>query len=216
MKLYHYSKEMYESLKTRRLTGNLTPHEIEQEEKAVAEYSLTGPHIDHISFFFDPVPLDILGKLFKGKNKFWITNATVIEYVIDTSDLEHDILFDVVESPSATKMIDDTEWIDTPEFLKKFKAGKAIAKRGWGEIGIGVDLLKKQIALHVGNTRNAYITASLRNDFDENIEKYAANVPHVMLYPKSGKIEYQKTRKVVIGQLEETHHTTFKKYLRNS
>jgi len=199
MNLYHYSKEQYPVLTTRSKGGRATKEEISIATKWSRENNTVGPYTDSISFFFDPMPSDIIGRLYNGQNDFWLTGNKLFEYVVETRNLEPDMLFSLVESPNKVKILDDTDWIDTDDFLHEYLLKEGERMRKNGETGNGIDNLENQIKKYVGTTRAAYIAASKRHDFQENIRKYAANVPHLMLYPKSGIILINHVNKITIG-----------------
>jgi hypothetical protein len=199
MKLYHYSKDRYSILMTRAKSGKCTKSELAEAIRISKEYSRVGSYNDHISFFFDPIPLDTVAKIFKGKNDFWIKDNEIFEYVIDTKSLDKNILFEVVETPNDIKTLDATDWIDTDEFLIEYLAKKSEMKKHLGETGTGISNLDKQILKYSGRTDEFYNAASKRKDFEYNITKYAASVPHVMIYPKEGSIKYESVDKVIVG-----------------
>lgn len=200
LKLYHYSKPLYHSLKTRTKSGVATAAEIQKGLDNAKTYNNPGSYHDHVSFFFDPVPLTTLAKLFKGKNDFWIAGNEIYEYTIDVDSLEPTILYSVVETPKQIEYLDKTEWIDTDEFLIHYCAEETKLKKQWGETGTGLAGLKRQINIYKGKTESFYVAASKRDDFVENIKKYAACVPHLMLYPLSGEIKIESTATAVVGK----------------
>jgi len=210
MKLYHYSKELFDILKTRRKQGVCTKEEIEEGAAKATKFSMVGPYYDHISFYMDRPPLDILPKIFKGKHDFWINGNRIHEYIVDVDSLEKNILFYMTETPAKVKHMDTVEWPDDPtdEFLIKYFAEGLKQALKLGEVGRGREELKKQILKYVGKTRDYYIQASHRKDFDENIQKYAACVPHLMLYPSSGTIDIVSVSDLVVGQSYEQQSTT--------
>lgn len=174
-----------------------------------------GSYTDHISFFFDPIPSDIIGNLYKGLNDVWKNGNILIEHITDTRMLESEILFSLVESPADVSSLDSIDWVDTDEFLLEYKIKKEARKRNSGETGNGILNLENQIKKYKGSTTKAYIAASKRKDFLENITKYAASVPHLMLYPKRGFIEIEYINKVVIGSNIRKPVTISKKTLIN-
>ena len=199
MKLYHYSKDLYVVLMSGNKSGKFSKKEMLENTKWANDTHRPGPYGDSISFFFDPIPADIIGKLYNGGNDFWIDGNTIYEYIIDTSQLEHNILFSLVESPTDVSDLDNTKWIDTDEFLRSYIAAKEDKKRKNGETSTGIVNLEKQIRKYIGTTKKSYINASKRPDFKENITKYAANVPHLMLYPKHGVIGIESINTLTIS-----------------
>lgn len=201
--IYHYSKELYRDLLTPRRAG-VSPDKIKAAVKQKKEYGLEGAYVDHISFFFDPIPSKTLASLFSPDHAVWFEGSKLIEYVVDVDQFEKDVLYRVVESKRKTafmdKFVEENNWVeDNPKLLRKYLRELDILQREWGELASDLGLLKKQIREHSGKTEKFYKEASLRSDFEEGRKKYAANVPHLMIYPKSGRVRYLETNEVIIG-----------------
>lgn len=199
MKLYHYSKELYDKLKTKRISGLADKKEIEEAEKFQSVSGLPGAYVDHISFFFDPIPYKEIGNIYGNFHSTWYNGSELNEYIIDTRELDNDITYYITETPNQIKLLDNTDWIDTDEFLLEYKKKLNALKKEWKEIGHSKKDLEEQIKLYKGKTLDYYIKARKRRDYEENKFKYAANVPHSMIYPKSGIIEYESVSKIIIG-----------------
>lgn len=199
MLLYHYSTQLYPFLLTKHQSSKLSSKEIEEGLEEAKIICLPGPYYDHISFFFDKVPLKIIGNLFKGKNDFWKNGNEIYEYIIDTASLSNNIKYFITETPSQIKKLDETDWIDSDEFFQQYMKEKKRMAEANNEIGESRSELEKQIKKYKGKTEAYYIQASKRDDFDENITKYAAYVPHVMLYPEHGKVTYITYSLVKVG-----------------
>jgi hypothetical protein len=159
-----------------------------------------GPYCNQISFFIEPIPFDIIGNIFNNKHSVWFNGNHLYEYLIEVDSLDKNIMFKVAETPADMKLIDsyDTDSMPDDEF-EKFMKLKQKEKYARGEIGIGRDLLKRQIKLYLGTTRQAFIDARKRPDAKETASKYAAYVPHLMLYPESGIITYQSRDAITVG-----------------
>jgi hypothetical protein len=199
MLLYHYSKELFPFLLTRRYSNKLSSKELKDGLEQSTIRCEPAPYYDHISFFFDKVPLKIIGDLFKGKNDFWKNGNKIYEYTIDTDSLSNNLKYFITETPSQVKKLDETEWVDTDEFFREYMKEKRRLAEKNHEIGKGQSELEKQIQKYQGQTEAYYINASKRDDFDDNITKYAASVPHVMLYPEHGKVFYVSKKLVEVG-----------------
>lgn len=203
MRLYHYSVSRYQQLLTRRTQG-ATAKEIEESEAKAKRFNSVGPYIDHISFFFDPIPSRIMGKIYGPTHEFWHPGNRIIEHVVETDMLDGHILFDMVETPFRDAFFDEFVKIhkwdkDDPELLRLYLTGLEEAKRANGEIGAGISNLNRQIKRFVGRTEKAIVAASQDPDFDSFKNKYAANVPHVMIYPQSGRITVHAVNSLTIG-----------------
>lgn len=199
MKLYHYSKDLYDAIRTRSNVGGLTQEEIKEENERAKLTNSPGSYNDHVSFFFDPIPLKTIAKIFHNRNPFWKEGNKIYEYEIDTTSFNSDILFDIVETPYKVKTLDETEWVETEEFLFEYLKEKYKTSLVMGETGRGIQKLQNQIQKYKGKTEYFYLQASKRNDFEENIDKYAAKVPHVMTYPTLGFVKIDKVFKCVVG-----------------
>jgi hypothetical protein len=204
MLLYHYGpgNTKYNTLLTKRLSDKkLSKEEIKEAEDLARLTSRLGPYIDHISFFMDPIPFDIIGDLFKDSNHHvWFNSNTLYEYRVDFLSLEKNIKYEVVETPNDVKILDATNWIDTDDFFYDYMLKKYKRKRNDGEVGKFRLFLEDQVKKYQGTIRDYYLKAVKRKDFKEgNDKKYAANVPHLMLYPSNGEIMYQSSRQITIG-----------------
>lgn len=203
MFLYHYSKARYPELLTKRLSG-ASVEEIRQAEKQRDRYKFIGAYVDHISFFFDPIPSKTLADIFKNNHETWYKGNVLYEYVVDVDQFEPDVGYSIVESRNKTAFMDafikKHNWVeDDPVLLAKYLKELDELSRRWGEVGHSLEGLKNQIALNKDGTKQAYIAASKRADFEEGRHRYATNVPHVMVYPKAGRASFIEINRVTIG-----------------
>lgn len=203
MHLYHYSTTQYPELLTRRAAG-ASKKEIRESEKQRDRYKFIGAYVDHISFFFDPIPSRTLADIFKDGHHTWYRGNVLFEYVIDVDQFEADIGYAVMESLKKTSFMDqfikEHNWVeDDPMLLAKYLKELDALSYQWGEQGYSLAGLKRQIELNVGKTKGTFLEASRREDFEEGRQRYATNVPHVMLYPKSGRANYSILNRLTIG-----------------
>lgn len=194
MKLYHYSDTHYDVLMSRRASGLPAPEGVKVSED----------YLDHISFFFDPIPSKIMPEVFSKGHPFWYAGHRLYEHIIDVNELEDGIRFHVVESLRKTALLDQFEeehnWVDDdPVLLRKWNNLIADETLKNGEAGRSRTRLKIQISKNTGITASCFIAASQREDFHFGYNKYAANVPHLMLYPESGKIIIREVNELKIG-----------------
>lgn len=204
MRLYHYAPDRFASLQTRRKSGLASADEIKRSEESAKKYLSEGAYVDHISFFFDPIPSKTLANIYGPTHRAWAKGTKLFEYVVEVSALGHDVLYRVVESARKTAFLDkfseDNNWEnDDPAVLMKYIKEINTLQRKWGELGTGLVSLERQIALNVGKTEQAYVIASQREDFEWGREKYAANVPHLMTYPASGEVVISSISSLVMG-----------------
>lgn len=205
MKLYHYHTSPLDTLLTKRKQGILSQHEISIAEEEAARLHLPGAYIDHISCFFDPIPSQMLGTLFGDFHQCWFNGNTMIEHIVDTADLDTRVIYRIVETPDKLQYLDSLEKTDdNPDWLKDYYLNLNTIQERNGELGtLRVDL-EKQIQIFVGTTSFFYREARKRPDWEENKLKYAACVPHVMLYPSQGRIPVRERYRIVIGEDSRT------------
>lgn len=204
MFLYHYSTEIHRELLSKAVNGSLTPVQIKLARlEARDEGFEKWAYCDHISFFFEPIPSNLLPKLFKD-HPFWVKGKKLYEHVVNASEFPLKIPYHVVESKKKTELYDkfslDNNWVeDDPVLLQKWMILEDQKVRQWKEKGDSKAELLKQIAAHQGTIRHAYQEAVQRDDFEWNKTKYAANVPHLMLYPPEGRVKVSCIKSLRLG-----------------
>ena len=202
MKLYHYNKTPIDTLKTKRVQGQVSTQEIQEAENYAKLFQLPGSYIDHLSFFFDPIPSVLLGSLYGDFHSIWWNGNTIVEHVIDTEDLDPHLIYRVVESPEKLAYLDSLEQREGDEWLINYYVGLNAIQLQNGELGSTRDNLEHQIRVFQGRTAFFYAQAKTRGDWEANKMKYAACVPHLMLYPDSGIIPIREWHQVTIGSEE--------------
>ena len=199
-KLYHYAASEFTELQTPRYRGTTDPKKIKIGEEKAKLYGLAGAYCDHLSFFFDPIPLDLLGKLFGEGHPVWYSGSKLYQHVISLDDLG-DCPYEVVETVTQNRVADQFDWSkeeNRDKNILEFYKRQNRAKKLNGEIGYDKKTLHEQISKFRGGTRDAYIAASKSADFQDSFMQYAAGVPHLMAYPLSGKVAVLEVSKVVI------------------
>lgn len=188
VKLYHYSSVangMYRRLQTKRITFSL------KEPQKGDTYGLN--YNDHISLFFERVPLDIIANVFGGENDFWKSGHKLYEYEIDINDIELGS-FVVVEMPELMKFYYDDN-INDEDYIK-IKHDMQFMRYTKDEL---VAFCKRY---QNGATREKYKELGIRiNSVRESSEikkKYAPAVPHVLVFPKFGIIKYRHITEVIV------------------
>lgn len=173
--LYHYSTKKFDKILS--LSG---------QGKVNNEWS--PDYSDHISLFLAPIPRD-LPAILHNEHNFFKDGAEIYEYVIPLSALPKDIKYVIVETPEKIDLIYNKQnWdiVDTnPEIREKYMKEitdleTKLKYRGnkTKDFLEGYERLDKDI-------RKSYIEAykiHKARPEDELMEKYAANVPHVMFY----------------------------------
>lgn len=205
MFLYHYSAHMHQVLLSKAASGAMTHIQIKLARLEARRSGVEAwPYCDHISFFFDPIPASLLPALFGDHHPFWYKGHKIYEHVVDVNKLPADIMYHVVESKNKTALMDkfvaENNWVeDDPKLLEQWRELIDQKNREWRERGTRRDGLINQIRLNEHGTAEAFIQAAKREDFEDNRSKYAANVPHVMLYPAKGSIPVHKIRSLTMG-----------------
>lgn len=190
MLLYHYSVNRYAKLKTLAAQGKVSKEEREKAEKSHS--ARPGYYFDHVSFFFDPVPLKTISQYFPKDHPAWKSGNSLFQYVVDSSRIGA-FQFEVVESPEKTKIYyDDSIDLETYHRL----LAEILSENGY--VGSGNDALEKACRKFIRTTDRYFKTIPRRPNYDEIKYKYAATVPHLMLYPESGEISYLSVKKVTV------------------
>lgn len=192
MLLYHYSKDYYDNLKTLEQQRQLTKEEIERYKKFKHALSPDKPYWKHISFFFDPIPVDKLGKWYGGDHIVWYPRSTLYQYTVDSKSVG-DFTYEIVESPEKTQLLFDDS-VSTDDYYKsmlEIMIKKKYRGSGNNELELGAKPL-------VNKTEYFFKKAKDHERFETFKNKYAACVPHVMIYPDNGIIDYLGVTKVTI------------------
>lgn len=200
MYLYHYSKEKYNKILTKRRQKVLSKDEIKDDEEGAKFRDDVGLYCDHISLFFDPIPLDIIADLFNNEHPFWYKGNELYQYKVNTKYFETNITYKVLESPESVSFLDKTGWEEDDDWKYKWFRERNQLMDKLGQRGHSRADLEKQCQRFFGTTRDYYKKAVNRSDFEENKTLYAASVPHIAVYPISGIINPESVTKVVIGR----------------
>lgn len=184
--LYHYSSQRYDTLKTRAAQGKpvLPDRDL---------ISTVGTYNDHVSFFIEAPPLDIMGAIYGKDHGTWFPGSKLIEHRVDLSKLKS-FKYHFVETPEKIKMLFDDSVSDEEyyEKLEKINKSKGYTGKNLKEFRLPYNALK-------GSTRYHVMRANTFPKWDVNRFKYAACVPHVMIYPQGGVIPVMDTREVVVS-----------------
>lgn len=206
MLLYHYSNTPYTELKTKLAQGVMTPAAMAEEDQYVTFRNGAFPSYKAISLLPDPIPLDIMGELYTGRNHhIWIPDHEIYEHIVDSRRLPR-FDYHISETPDDVKQM-FRDWPDNPTPAQKRAYFRARSKRKWrtGENGSGNADLERNFGTYVGGTRAAYIKATPL--FDEgNWRQYAPMVPHVQINVDGGVMQLVRpARKVKIGGIKLKH-----------
>lgn len=196
LELYHYALSEYSVLKTSALISPPNKAMIFEGRKDVELRKMPGPYYDHISFFFERPPLDKMSSVFGNDHPFWYPGNKVYEHVVKI-DLLPKIKYLITESPAINDFFysKESDKLTDEEFYNEVYRIRVTNL----EIGDSVIDLKKVIERLKGETLKNYLRLRTRPNFADIRKKYAATVPHVMLYPERGTVSVSKVNSVTIG-----------------
>jgi hypothetical protein len=180
MKLYHYSAQKYDALLTKELQGVVTDGEREDDKAAARFRGDIGPYIQHVSFFIEPVPADILGSIFPRDHHTWAAGNVLYQYTVDVDDI--DIYGWCIIENKINLIMDDMFWLDIDLYKKLFFTVRNIANSLAGNSGTTIVGLKKAGIKYMNTARDAFIALKKHKTFNEVKNLYAPRVPHVMVY----------------------------------
>lgn len=174
MKLYHYGAAGYKELKTLEAQRRITTKEKEEALRMRESRHNIPPdlYFRHVSFFFEPVESDHW-RFYSKDHHFWRKGSVITEYIVETRELEFSWM--IVELPEITQAIYDAS-ISDEEFDKLY-----VEVYRSGYVGSGTKSLEKKSKVFQGKLRQYSQLAFEKNP---NSLKYAAGIPHVMIYPK--------------------------------
>lgn len=201
MLLYHYATTAYSRLETVGFRTTLSNEERDDGLKKSMFRHEPGPYYAHISFFIEPLRLDLLGDLYKPFNHpFWFNGNEVYEHVVESNKIGN-LLYVLCETP-AQDLLSDRLW-KTPMSMEDkaiyFKAEYDMRVSKGYEGKTNRDLEHACIPF-VGKTYSFQQALVKRTDGTEIGRQYAPCVPHLMVYPSNGFCPLvSKPKKIKIG-----------------
>lgn len=187
MLLYHYGQPGYTALKTLESQRTITQKE-KQEAKKANEFRRNVPpgfYYQHISFLFDPIKPDHW-KHFKRDHPVWRKGVELTEYTVDTKQIGN-FKWQIVETPE----INDAKYDDTLSEEDFWDLYVRINRAKY--LGSGSRSLEQRSREFVGQ-QTKYLKLAYQLNPDSS--RYAADVPHVMLYPEDGMVLFESSRTV--------------------
>jgi hypothetical protein len=183
--LYHYSSQMFDILKTRE----------KQNKPLDSKLKANSSDYDkHISFFLEPIPLDILPDIHHNKHPFYVTGKEVYEYKIPTVNLGT-MRYYLTESPEKTKALYDTSIDDDAYYALMDKVNKEQRY-----VGTKIKDIEDLVERFEGTTKNYFMKIPSYPNYEEIKGKYAPCVPHLMIYPETGLVKYGSVTKKRFGK----------------
>lgn len=202
MKLYHYANKIHSPLLTRNAQGNVSRKDYQKSLEEAKRNVEPGSYYDHVSFFFEPIPLKEIGDIFEGtSHPVWNNGQELYEHIIDSSQLPADMFYQVVETPLLQKFWGDKNlssldsdliWDNALKQAKELQ----IKHKEWGTNV--ADLVNVGMGLEKG-ILDYYRKSKEGDGWESNQKRYAADVPHVMIYSKGGTFPVVEVNKVKIG-----------------
>lgn len=218
MKLYHYSSESHSVLKSRLRQGKMQIIKSERKPDLMKKMEsgllqaldvldlIPSWHYDRsISFFLEPIPLDI-AKLYKGKHSFWKSGVELFEHVTTINHLAFDPFYYLAETPKKIEFLyekqdwDSIEDADDPKiktFLKEIQKMEKREHYRWKGRKEMLRVSKPFIGKARGFIEQAAKLAEKYPD-DGIMNKYAACVPHLMIYSGIDGIEVDNVSKITL------------------
>ena len=204
MRLYHYGSKRYKELLTPELQGTGLDKR-ERAKKIATLRKKEYPYYMHVSFLLEEAPLDILGKIFPSDHHSWAAGNKLWEHTVNPKDI--DLLYwEIVESKISVFMVDHLPWLDSKTYQSLYFSTRKALNSLAGNSGRDVDSLIKVMDRYSGATRKAYAELANRDDYDEIKNKYAATVPHLMVYTDKPISVESSVRVQVATEGLTTHH----------
>lgn len=166
----------------------------------LATYSRPGGYYDHISLFIEPIPEKDIAQIFDHKHEFWKSGQKLYVHIVDSASMDKEMKFEVVETPEMDVWSDCFDWYNMNKAQREIALitfYKEMRKRGF--IGKGPAALEAKCKKYLGKTKQFYELARRRPDAEDTIRQYAANVPHVMVYPPNGELPVKDIGIVVLS-----------------
>lgn len=193
--IYHYSTKKIKNISTLRTRNRFTPEEDISFNYLAKKHYMPNSYLDHISFFFEPLPLKQMPDFFDN-HPFWAKGQKVYEYKIPLDEFLN-CPYVIVETAIDTMLYDNiNDWVFN-HFKGTYFYTKGLISKLFHQ-GIGIKSLSCKIKRFKGITLKSYISVS-QNEHYRKSEKYASRVPHIMAYPPSGFVNYESFKLCVIG-----------------
>ena len=190
MKFYHYNTEEFDALLSIAIRGK---GNIGDNPRAYNR---------NISLFLEPLPLNV-AEIFNNTHSFYRSGLTLVEHVVDSNAIPLDILYSLTESPEKVALLYGSQkWYEgmPDELIASNKKEIKDMEEAKGYIGQGrMNMIKACRSVPKGIEKYFRKAAKLNEKFPEDKinEKYAACVPHLMIYPE-GKINVQSTKSITL------------------
>jgi hypothetical protein len=201
--IYHYSLKQYPILLTlneQHNQGIENKNNYELALKSQNEKQYVPSYLDHISFLFDKLPIDLVVSNFRDSNNLLYQSSFCYEYEIDVNTLKNNLTYwRVVENPINVFFIKHL-WIDInyPGKDLLFFGTRDLLNTTFSNQGSDFSKFISAINKYKNSTRTGYLRLINDPDFSSYKDRgmYAPLVPHLMLYPTNGIIKYSNVKKI--------------------
>lgn len=212
MNLYHYNVEKHDNIRSHILqeadkeieppSSEESGHELAYMKELLSFQKRYAPdpydYKRNVSFFLEPIPRN-LPSILHNEHNFWKSGVSLWEYVIDSRDLPKNVPFQLVESNEATELIyrkqDWSNVNDNPALIKKYKQELEQLKielRLKGEGSTALEVIARKYSKGIANYYAEAYKLHKDNPEDGIMDKYAACVPHLMVYPGVQSVPYKE------------------------
>lgn len=214
---YHYSVEEYDELKSKVAQGKGTIPNLPRLANVLGK--MEGPvarRLDQlgllnkreynrsISLFLEKIPLDI-ASIYGNAHKFWISGLELYEHAVVFENIPGNIVYKLTESPKKVELLyekqDWTKVEGNPQLLEKYLKEIKDMETKYGYAGEGIDNMLKSCRPFKRDIRKRMERAyelALEYPEDKILEKYAACVPHLMIYPGYRPIKVSSVKKITL------------------
>lgn len=181
MKLYHYSNKRLDVIKTPYVLGDIN------------NSTSQGKYVKSISLHIDRIPIDFIKENFP-KDSPYFRGDMLYEYEVDVNAFEDCIKWEIVESPLDTwiyeHLYNEFLWDNLYIYSKVYRYIKNILRSITSHKGYSKSMLISNTSKYKGSIENYFREWHSSDIFkDQGGRMYAASVPHVIVYPHSGKID---------------------------
>lgn len=212
MNLYHYSIEKYETIRSKVLqeadktieppSSDESGHELAYMKELLMFQNSHAPDLyDYkrsVSLFLEPIPKN-LPSILHDEHKFWKSGISLWEYTIDSRDLPKKVPYMLAEAPEVTDLIynkqDWTSADSNPALVKKYKQDVEKLRLELhlkGEGSTALEIIARKYSKGIANYYAEAYKLHKDNPEDGIMDKYAACVPHLMVYPGVQYVDYKE------------------------
>lgn len=190
MKFYHYATTTFDELRSKVASGSGSA------EVDPWHYN------KHISLFMEPIPRD-LASILQHKHTFWRKGVVLIEHVIDSKDIPADIYYYLTETPEKTNLLYVTQdWSKVTQTndlreqyiaeINTMETRKLYRGRGRNNLVMAA----RNFMSGIGKYYKQMLDLHIKHPEDKLMDKYAACVPHVMIYPNMAPIKVSEVNEI--------------------